>query len=187
MRLRRPIPSCPGFVKFTAHVQTVFYGIAVFIQFLTIKTVWPSGLRRWLKAPFRKGVGSNPTAVTHQIHAAIQRLQSTNCSLSLIPVAARAALLDGRRRIAPGKPQACVSAPATVIQPAGEAEGTRSISGRSARPVQAQRPRVYLEPAFLRHFHRSLLRPHFPKRSGVERMGDNRHCQVHSPRANCLL
>ena len=28
-----------------------------------VKTVWPSGLRRWLKAPFRKGVGSNPTAV----------------------------------------------------------------------------------------------------------------------------
>ena len=26
-------------------------------------TVWPSGLRRWLKAPFRKGVGSSPTAV----------------------------------------------------------------------------------------------------------------------------
>ena len=29
----------------------------------TSKTVWPSGLRRWLKAPVRKGVGSNPTAV----------------------------------------------------------------------------------------------------------------------------
>ena len=29
-----------------------------------LKTLWPSGLRRWLKAPFRKGVGSNPTAVT---------------------------------------------------------------------------------------------------------------------------
>ena len=29
-----------------------------------IKTVWPSGLRRWLKAPVRKGVGSNPTAVS---------------------------------------------------------------------------------------------------------------------------
>ena len=28
------------------------------------KTVWPSGLRRWLMAPFRKGVGSNLTAVT---------------------------------------------------------------------------------------------------------------------------
>ena len=27
------------------------------------KTVWPSGLRRWLQAPVRKGVGSNPTAV----------------------------------------------------------------------------------------------------------------------------
>ena len=30
-------------------------------------TVWPSGLRRWLKAPFRKGVGSNPTAVNAAI------------------------------------------------------------------------------------------------------------------------
>ena len=28
------------------------------------KMAWPSGLRRWLKAPFRQGVGSNPTAVT---------------------------------------------------------------------------------------------------------------------------
>ena len=28
-----------------------------------IKTLWPSGLRRWLKAPVRKGVGSNPTGV----------------------------------------------------------------------------------------------------------------------------
>ena len=27
-------------------------------------TVWPSGLRRWLQAPVRKGVGSIPTAVT---------------------------------------------------------------------------------------------------------------------------
>ena len=33
------------------------------------KTVWPSGLRRWLKAPVRKGVGSNPTAVTLQTDA----------------------------------------------------------------------------------------------------------------------
>ena len=32
------------------------------------KTVWPSGLRRWLQAPVRKGVGSNPTAVTFQLH-----------------------------------------------------------------------------------------------------------------------
>ena len=36
------------------------------IQLATqIKTLWPSGLRRWLKAPFRKGVGSNPTGVTY--------------------------------------------------------------------------------------------------------------------------
>ena len=33
----------------------------------TIKTVWPSGLRRWLQAPVRKGVGSNPTAVIHDL------------------------------------------------------------------------------------------------------------------------
>ena len=32
-------------------------------KMLAVMTVWPSGLRRWLKAPFRKGVGSNPTAV----------------------------------------------------------------------------------------------------------------------------
>ena len=36
---------------------------------LPVMTVWPSGLRRWLKAPFRKGVGSNPTAVTFKMGA----------------------------------------------------------------------------------------------------------------------
>ena len=32
-------------------------------------TVWPSGLRRWLQAPVRKGVGSNPTAVINAIYS----------------------------------------------------------------------------------------------------------------------
>ena len=43
-------------------------------------TVWPGGLRRWLKAPFRKGMGSNPKAVnaavsehTHNIMALVTR------------------------------------------------------------------------------------------------------------------
>ena len=31
---------------------------------VAIMAVWPGGLRRWLQAPVRKGVGSNPTAVT---------------------------------------------------------------------------------------------------------------------------
>jgi hypothetical protein len=31
---------------------------------LLTETLWPSGLKRWLKAPFRKCVGSNPTGVT---------------------------------------------------------------------------------------------------------------------------
>ena len=33
------------------------------------KTVWPSGLRRWLQVPVRKGVGSN-----HSCHFAIRIL-----------------------------------------------------------------------------------------------------------------
>ncbi len=37
------------------------------------RTVWPSGLRRWLQAPVRKGVGSNPTAVTVAASAPVQR------------------------------------------------------------------------------------------------------------------
>ena len=32
-------------------------------HFQNSETLWPSGLRRWLKAPVRKGVGSNPTGV----------------------------------------------------------------------------------------------------------------------------
>ena len=32
---------------------------------ISVGTVWPSGLRRWLKVPFRKDVGSNPTAVNY--------------------------------------------------------------------------------------------------------------------------
>jgi hypothetical protein len=43
------------------------FGLAFFFgrcdAVIHIRTVWPSGLRRWLKAPVRKGVGSNPTAV----------------------------------------------------------------------------------------------------------------------------
>jgi hypothetical protein len=31
---------------------------------LVAMTLWPSGLRRWLQAPVRKGVGSNPTGVS---------------------------------------------------------------------------------------------------------------------------
>ena len=37
-----------------------------------VRTVWPSGLRRWLKAPVRKGVGSNPTAVMNALGACVQ-------------------------------------------------------------------------------------------------------------------
>ena len=39
------------------------------------KTVWPSGLRRWLQAPVRKGVGSNPTAVILTTGLGLKNLQ----------------------------------------------------------------------------------------------------------------
>ena len=49
---------------------TAFPATPDFIFQASIKTVWPSGLRRWLQAPVRKGVGSNPTAVMlAQIHS----------------------------------------------------------------------------------------------------------------------
>ena len=38
--------------------------LAIFMLPFCGMTVWPSGLRRWLQAPVRKGVGSNPTAVS---------------------------------------------------------------------------------------------------------------------------
>ena len=41
----------------------------------TVKTVWSSGLRRWLKAPVRKGVDSNPTAVTRLVNGATTKIR----------------------------------------------------------------------------------------------------------------
>ena len=43
---------------------------------MPLKTVWPSGLRRWLQAPVRKGVGSNPTAVTHALQSVLSGAES---------------------------------------------------------------------------------------------------------------
>ena len=43
------------------------------------RTLWPSGLRRWLKAPFRKGVGSNPTGVILKIVICGLQLDAIAC------------------------------------------------------------------------------------------------------------
>ena len=40
-------------------------------------TVWPSGLRRWLQAPVRKGVGSNPTAVSARQRSCVAMYPTT--------------------------------------------------------------------------------------------------------------
>ena len=48
-----------------------------FLAIILNKTVWPSGLRRWLQAPVRKGVGSNPTAVKLHINAFLSVLRSS--------------------------------------------------------------------------------------------------------------
>ena len=58
----------------------------------TTKTVWPSGLRRWLQAPVRKGVGSNPTAVT--LHAVCKHQNSAGGS----PQAPSATEVQGQLR-----------------------------------------------------------------------------------------
>ena len=59
------------------HIHRFITCCHVFLTVLrSFKTVWPSGLRRWLKAPVRKGVGSNPTAVTlvsTRLHKATER------------------------------------------------------------------------------------------------------------------
>ena len=55
--------SCGGgYALQPCSVSTDYLGMRV--RRCAAKTLWPSGLRRWLKAPFRKGVGSNPTGVT---------------------------------------------------------------------------------------------------------------------------
>ena len=47
------------------------------VTFWLPETLWPSGLRRWLKAPFRKGVGSNPTGVTFPV--LVRQLAASDC------------------------------------------------------------------------------------------------------------
>ena len=49
--------------KFSIHLARAHIGAQEAISTYGIKTIWPSGLRRWLKAPVRKGVGSSSTAV----------------------------------------------------------------------------------------------------------------------------
>ncbi len=65
-RATRPLRGC--FARRVTRVTCADRGRATVSELdfakLTPKTVWPSGLRRWLQAPVRKGVGSNPTAVT---------------------------------------------------------------------------------------------------------------------------
>ena len=77
-------PDCRGLTKQQQHIERKLYAASSSKQFRTraqlinkigfstsfaycksasgSMTVWPSGLRWWLKAPFRKGVGSTPAA-----------------------------------------------------------------------------------------------------------------------------
>jgi hypothetical protein len=59
----------PGFNPQCVHLRQRGLGrraVQLHLSLPNATTVWPSGLRRWLKAPVRKGVGSNPTAVIFQ-------------------------------------------------------------------------------------------------------------------------
>ena len=59
-------------------------------------TLWSSGLRRWLKAPFGKGVGSNPTAVNRACSGCECAHTTDGCCV----------LLQDRHRAFP-KPKVC--------------------------------------------------------------------------------
>ena len=50
------------------------YDTSSFLKRTPHKTVWPSGLRRWLKAPVRTGVGSNFTALQAAVTSAVSSL-----------------------------------------------------------------------------------------------------------------
>ena len=63
----------------------------------TTWTLWPSGLRRWLKAPFRKGVGSNPTGVIFAT-----RLSSSSSQLDL-HICRSEICLRSQRTVCPSK------------------------------------------------------------------------------------
>ena len=80
---------------------------------IPIRTVWPSGLRRWLKAPVRKGVGSNPTAVSLSI-AELQRTSFVNCRSTLSDRVLHSAL---GRHLQQLQDQALCK-PHTMLQPA---------------------------------------------------------------------
>jgi hypothetical protein len=61
--MRKALGSIPSV---SICVSGVWGAVQLHLQLPNATTVWPSGLRRWLKAPVRKGVGSNPTAVIFQ-------------------------------------------------------------------------------------------------------------------------
>ena len=57
-------PICHSHVRVRARRAIRYFATrSIQISKSAVMTVWPSGLRRWLQAPVRKGVGSNPTAV----------------------------------------------------------------------------------------------------------------------------
>ena len=66
------------------------------------KTLWPSGLRRWLKAPVRKGVGSNPTGVIcrggKQTHRRARGGENARCATTEQAVERTFAAPVGRNR-----------------------------------------------------------------------------------------
>ena len=55
------LSSQHGLCCSTTSPQCPLYPI---FRLMSCMTVWPGGIRRWLQAPVRKGVGSNPKAVT---------------------------------------------------------------------------------------------------------------------------
>ena len=66
----------PGSMQCQSWLRPALLRLMLFLK-SDSKTVWPSGLRRWLQAPVRKGVGSNPTAVIFRSRSVVRRETQT--------------------------------------------------------------------------------------------------------------
>ena len=103
-------------------------------------TVWPSGPKRWLQAPVRKGVGSNPTAVIGSSKAkkagAAQASKNCNCHLCH-KVQSSSTCLRGRAALLLLRTQPTLLGCALVFRLAAAASSNRRSRWRSMLPRTA--------------------------------------------------
>ena len=162
---------CPCFWEFSkaatkrGQIHTWAHALNTDLLPAPAKTVWPSGLRRWLQAPVRKGVGSNPTAVTFAAVAGTRRDAPHAAARSLRHFAkivastsrARLARLLPRGQLAQQAQEYCSTTRYPAASWAARPRAPPSCPGdpRSCQHKlkMARRPICMSERAFARHAH----------------------------------